>query len=600
MLEGGRGDRQEEVRNMNPQVPDELISAYFDGEVTPEERAAVERLLAENDESQRELNETARLSALLHSFPRESAPVDLATTVLQATNQLPIPSVPETPGPVHRSNWNEWRAALISSVVTAAALVLVAWGLGHFDAHPAPSVATNSPPVKLGAAVHDRAPKDVAVEFGADPTADSTVALNDHVLRSKEQQHSEGLMEAASSDSGLSRKQVAMDAPGSVPLPKSISQASKGAQRFSADNSGSNSISEKPESVAAQMPALATASKEAMKGQATETESLQIDNYSNLLSNQAFLDKLQVGEMYTFVPQVADPDSTVGVVDLEVVDIDRGAETMQVLLRKNEIQPRSVSETRDATQKKLKRSDDDLVVVYAVAPGDRLVQALNDVNQHPDLFRSWSSQVPLQVADGETSRARYQNGAESAKDKAEASNSQGPVAMRRNAVDETETVDAQRALATLVARGASLQYNGAANSAGSTPASGGTKGVGDSLPGPQAPASRTSSEVAELKRNERQQRESNIGKGDYEVLRVPVSNPVAQLSSMNRMMQQNALDFRRTGTGVQLNEKAGQRLDVNNGRAVRMLFVLHPAVQGDASQIAPAAAAPTQSKASNK
>lgn len=597
-FEGGRGNRQEEVRNMNPQVPDELISAYFDGEVTPEERAAVERLLAENDESQRELNETARLSALLHSFPRESAPVDLATSVLQATNQLPIPSVPEIPGPVHRSSWNEWRAALISSVVTAAALLLVAWGLGHFDTHLAPSVATSSAPVELRTTAHDRTPKDAAVEFGTEPTADSKVALNDQVLRSKQQPHSEGLMEAPSLDVGLSRKQSAMDAPGSVPLPKSTPLASKAAQRFATDNSVSKSTPEKPASVAAQMPALATAPNEPIKEQATESESLQIDNYSNLLSNQAFLDKLQVGEMYTFVPQVADPDNTVGVVDLEVVDIDRGAETMQVLLRKNEIQPRSVSDARDASQKKMKRSDDDLVVVYAVAPGDRLVQALNDVNQHPDLFRSWSSQVPLQVAEGEPSRARYQNEAEAAKDKGEADKSQAPGAMRRSAVDENETVDAQRALATLVARGASLQYNGAANAAGSPSVSGGSKGVGDSLPGPQAPASRTSREVAEVKRNERQQRQSNTGKGDYEVLRVPVNNPVAQLNSMNRPMQQNALDFRRNGMGVQLNEKAGQRLDVNNGRAVRMLFVLHPAVQADADQTAPAAAAPVPSKAS--
>ena len=33
---------------MNPQVPNELISAYFDGEASPEERATVESLLDES------------------------------------------------------------------------------------------------------------------------------------------------------------------------------------------------------------------------------------------------------------------------------------------------------------------------------------------------------------------------------------------------------------------------------------------------------------------------------------------------------------------------------------------------------------------------
>lgn len=596
---------------MNPQVPDELISAYFDGEVTPEERAAVERLLAENDESQRELNETARLSALLHSFPRESAPMDLATAVLEQTNQLPIPSVPAVADPApHRSSWSEWRAALISSVVTAAALLLVAWGLGHFDTHHQPaSVAAGSSPATFDSPIHDRAPDSPAIEFGTQPIADSKFALDDQTLRMKEQkQNFEGLMEASPAETSLAAKQEVAEGTRGMSVPQSTSSALKQAQRFSsgrAGNSANKSVSEKPASVAAQMPALVTRPNEPTREQTTETESLQIDNYSNLLSNQAFLDKLQVGEMYTFVPQVADPDNTVGVVDLEVVDIDRGAETMQVLLRKNEIQPRSVSDAREreGAQKKLNRSEDDLVVVYAVAPGDRIVQALNDVNQHPDLFRSWSSQVPLQVAEDDQSRDLNRKGTETAKDKSEADSVQTPVALRGSAVDENEPVDAQRALATLVARGASLQYNGVANTAGTQSVSSGLRGSGNYLPGPSAPVSKSNNDGndgAELKRNENQQRQNTSGKGDYEVLRVPVNNLVAQLNSMNRPMQQSVVNFRRNGAGTQLNEKAGPRLETPNGRAVRMLFVLHPATQGDANPSTPAAAAPAPSKASNK
>ena len=69
--------------DMNPQVPvsDELLSAYFDGEASPEERAAVEQLLDGSVASRRELDEIAQLSALLHSFPREAAPVELASHI---------------------------------------------------------------------------------------------------------------------------------------------------------------------------------------------------------------------------------------------------------------------------------------------------------------------------------------------------------------------------------------------------------------------------------------------------------------------------------------------------------------------------------------
>ena len=111
---------------MNPQSSDELISAYFDGEVSPEERAAVERLLSESEDAQRELNETSRLSALLHSFPRESAPADLVGNVLQQTSQLELPRA--APIRSSRNVWREWRAALISAVSTAAVLIVI-WNI---------------------------------------------------------------------------------------------------------------------------------------------------------------------------------------------------------------------------------------------------------------------------------------------------------------------------------------------------------------------------------------------------------------------------------------------------------------------------------------
>lgn len=587
---------------MNPQVPDELISAYFDGEVTPEERAAVERLLAESDESQRELNETARLSALLHSFPRESAPIGLSANVLQQTNLLPMPTVPQAPAPAAmRSSGGEWRAALISSVVTAAALLMVAWGLGHFDDHQAPAVASNSSATTLSALQGPlpAAPTGESSD-GSSPVASTSVALEDRALHLTEQQLAESPTNAPVDAADSALKQVATKDAGNAPMAKSAPRAAHNSQRYASDKSGNKSddesLRDKPAMAGAQMPSLMAAQAVAPmkeKEQGADADSLQIGNYSNLLSNQAFLDKLQVGEMYTFVPQVADPENTVGVVDLEVVDIDRGTETIQVLLRKNEIQPRSVDDAKEVPQKKLQRSGDDLVVVYAVAPGERLVQALNDVNQHPDLFRGWSSQVPLQVSDNDVEADGARKGAETLREKSEVGRSRNSVAMRRGAVDDKETADAQRALATLVARGASVQLNNSTNAAAGPGVVSGGRGAADSLPAPAVANSRLNNDAVEMKRNDVAQRQNFSGKGDYEVMRVPVSNPVAQLNPLSRSMQQNTLDYRRNAVamGTQANEKASQRIDSNNTRAVRMLFVLHPAAQTDASQAAPAPAA---------
>src|SRR4051794_31945688 len=106
---------------MNPQVPDELISAYFDGETSPEERAVVERLLANSEDAQRELSETARLSALLHSFPRETAPGELVGNVLRQTEQMALPMqqvTVSTTRPV-RSVWRDWTAGFVGAAISA-------------------------------------------------------------------------------------------------------------------------------------------------------------------------------------------------------------------------------------------------------------------------------------------------------------------------------------------------------------------------------------------------------------------------------------------------------------------------------------------------
>ena len=44
---------------MNHPVPEELISAYFDGEVSPDERGEIERSLESSSELRQQLDETS-------------------------------------------------------------------------------------------------------------------------------------------------------------------------------------------------------------------------------------------------------------------------------------------------------------------------------------------------------------------------------------------------------------------------------------------------------------------------------------------------------------------------------------------------------------
>ena len=136
-------------------------------------------------------------------------------------------------------------------------------------------------------------------------------------------------------------------------------------------------------------------------------------NYGNLLSNGVVLEGLREGKVY--FPQVADPENNVAVVDVQLeVDVDKGVDRFEVLLSKRSIQSRSMNEKKK-TQTKLRQSDgaeNELVVIYLVAPGGVLAQVLKDVELHPDLVRGWSSQPPLQLANNDDAKSQVRKKAE--------------------------------------------------------------------------------------------------------------------------------------------------------------------------------------------
>lgn len=100
---------------------DELLSAYFDGEVTPEERARAEVLRHTSPAAAAELESYAELSQLLKSLPRDAAPPEVHAAAMQVAERTSLLRTPST-RPSRR--WRFVREAVIFFAGCAAAIVI--------------------------------------------------------------------------------------------------------------------------------------------------------------------------------------------------------------------------------------------------------------------------------------------------------------------------------------------------------------------------------------------------------------------------------------------------------------------------------------------
>lgn len=102
----------------------EILSAYFDGELTPEERQRAEQLLEETSSTRREIDEIAELSELVKSLPTETAPSELLPAVLRQAERDTLSAIDTSTKPTQR-NSRSWMTVISGLAVTAAAVVLV-------------------------------------------------------------------------------------------------------------------------------------------------------------------------------------------------------------------------------------------------------------------------------------------------------------------------------------------------------------------------------------------------------------------------------------------------------------------------------------------
>jgi hypothetical protein len=178
--------------NHEHEFPDELISAYLDGELSPAEKVRVEEQLMDSPEHRRLFEELKSLRRSLQSLPAESLDDDFAARVLRRAERELLADVPPVDkakpnaadrgvnagGALLRSERGVRRGLLWSIAATAAAVGLVVFGPLFNDRtrevsqrHQDPVDAELKPAEELSTSVKE-------VDNGRTPTTSAKIKAN--------------------------------------------------------------------------------------------------------------------------------------------------------------------------------------------------------------------------------------------------------------------------------------------------------------------------------------------------------------------------------------------------------------------------------------
>lgn len=366
---------------MNQQVPDDLISAYFDGEVTQDERRRVEQLLESSAESRQLLEDAAKLSAILHSFPRAAAPADLARNVQQQIESAVL--VAPASNPLKRSGLRrEW--IIFSGGVLATVVPLVLFIVMNPMDHREKS-----------AAVDRRFAADEAGGMGGHGPQDMARA------------------EKRPRTAALKMHEMLPEAPGAA-KPIGGSPTPKLEDIYDVVSNETAATSRSP------LKSSAAGGSALVSSVVTHDESLfsqpvvdVTDDGISLMPDDPdhFIQSLKRGEIA--VRSVANTNDAVAIVELVVIDVNRGVDEMEMLLlrvlrnvkednskagvakQSESSDPSVVSDESLKESLSRTKSSDDLAMLYVRAPGDQLAQALAEAVKRPEIYLAVSPKVPM-------------------------------------------------------------------------------------------------------------------------------------------------------------------------------------------------------------
>lgn len=320
---------------MSDNRTDDLLSTFYDGEASPDERLEAEKQLETSADAKRQLAEMQKLSEMLQSLPREPLPEEFCAEVMQAAERESlIPSDDRSLRPAANRRTG-WRYAIGTLIATAAALFVMVKAFQPTDRQHGVDLAQSTPDASMS----------------ADESADSTSAHNE--AASVAQLASAGSPASGATDDKEALKDAAAD------------EADAAQPR--ADGS------ELPTAVASH--ALRNAAR-------------------SLVFDDSRLSEAQVGEVIEALETSGDK---IAVVKLTVVDRLEGLEKLQFLLARNQIPRQSVTTEKKADRKQAPaRPADRLMAVYVQTNTEQLASTLRHFNKSQ--FSTLKVEEPIQIA----------------------------------------------------------------------------------------------------------------------------------------------------------------------------------------------------------
>jgi negative regulator of sigma E activity len=124
---------------MTAKIPDDLLSAFLDREVTPDEEAAARKQLKSSPQARQEFQAYQRLGELLHELPRRTAPTEFAAAVMQQAERetlIPLEAAGASPANSQsfRPSRRAWIVSLVGLAATAATVLVVVNASARKDA----------------------------------------------------------------------------------------------------------------------------------------------------------------------------------------------------------------------------------------------------------------------------------------------------------------------------------------------------------------------------------------------------------------------------------------------------------------------------------
>jgi hypothetical protein len=153
---------------MTREFPDELLSAFLDGELSPDERAQVEKHLASSEADRLLLSELQALRSEVAALPPAAMSPDFADRVVRAAvaeaeKHNPAAAAASLPPPAASRSSRRWLiGAAVASAAALAASILLVLSFWRRGLPPAP---------------------DEIVKIDADKATEQIVAASDHFLK---------------------------------------------------------------------------------------------------------------------------------------------------------------------------------------------------------------------------------------------------------------------------------------------------------------------------------------------------------------------------------------------------------------------------------